>query len=981
MPRLQSSGPSLTGKKKSSKQKIKRSQNALAIAKHQAPERLKIQQSRLGEPVLDSPQRKRQNEDQDFDLESGNTNAKRRKVVGNTSYEGEFERESDSSGNEWAVGQVDDGNDSEIDSDAAMAESDNEGATIKGSVANAYNRKLPRNTIGSEFGDDEQQEIDLRENVGCVNTLIDESDSFGDEAVDLAAMLDESDDSKSLSQESTSSQVSGDGSDEHENIEALNNEEESMLSYSGDENEDDDAAKLASLRTLVSNMNDEDHKSRRSKLPVYAQEPTAPTQSTTQKLTIADLMSSADSKLRNSLKPLAYHNVKSTSARGGIPAKLDAPLPKRLQDRLNRVAAYEKSKETLNRWIETVKQNRRAEHLSFPLKDPNISAAQGSARLLPVSYSQPLTDLESTIQNIMADSGLTGANGKFEEDRLLAYEELKTNTIPLQQVQARRAELRRARGLLFREEIRAKRIKKIKSKTYRKVHRKERERNAQQEKDALIAAGVDASESEQERKDRRRAEERMGGRHRESRWAKGIKESGRAKWDEDARGGVTEMARREEELRRRIEGNAVSEDNDGIASSDSEDDGDADDIIKGSDNLSNERLQRLHKDADELESHAQGSKLASMDFMKKADHALQAQNKEDLKKLRRNLAGEESPSEEEAEGLGRKMFGPAIGKKFISTEAPPESRGGFDERQDSQLDDRDGFEKLGDREPEVIVDVPSHDNTDSAVAEQSFGDRRKEALRSSQEPVGEMDINPWLMPSKKGHNYGKGRAEDKHSKPIISNTQTADEKPSTKPKTTPEPLLKRTNKTGTSRKSVQFAATNASEEASDAEDSNETAEKAPFVLRNRDLVSKAFAGDEVVADFEAEKRATIEDEEEKIIDVTLPGWGSWTGEGIGKKQLKRNKGKIFTKQPGVAKEKRQDAKLDRVIINEKRAKKNGKYLASSLPHPFETMQQYQRSLRMPVGPEFSTKLSFLDATKPRILMKQGIIAPMAKPMI
>jgi len=58
---------------------------------------------------------------------------------------------------------------------------------------------------------------------------------------------------------------------------------------------------------------------------------------------------------------------------------------------------------------------------------------------------------------------------------------------------------------------------------------------------------------------------------------------------------------------------------------------------------------------------------------------------------------------------------------------------------------------------------------------------------------------------------------------------------------------------------------------------------------------------------------------------------------------------------------------------------NDRYLASQLPHPFESRQQYERSLRLPVGPEWSTKETFQDGTKPRVLMKQGIIAPMSKP--
>lgn len=89
----------------------------------------------------------------------------------------------------------------------------------------------------------------------------------------------------------------------------------------------------------------------------------------------------------------------------------------------------------------------------------------------------------------------------------------------------------------------------------------------------------------------------------------------------------------------------------------------------------------------------------------------------------------------------------------------------------------------------------------------------------------------------------------------------------------------------------------------------------------------------------------------------------------------------MTTIPGVDPLKRKDAKMEKVIVNERRVKKNAKYLASELPHPFESRAQYERSLRLPVGPEWTTKEVFQRATMPRVLMKQGVIAPMERPLI
>ena len=170
----------------------------------------------------------------------------------------------------------------------------------------------------------------------------------------------------------------------------------------------------------------------------------------------------------------------------------------------------------------------------------------------------------------------------------------------------------------------------------------------------------------------------------------------------------------------------------------------------------------------------------------------------------------------------------------------------------------------------------------------------------------------------------------------------------------------------------------------DSSDSEVEAEGdgATLDLTDNAAIAKAlFAGDETVErNFDKEKRKTIEDEGDRFIDNTLPGWGSWTGYGISKKEQRRKKGRLLTVVKGVPEEKRKDAKLERVIINEKTIKKNGKYLANELPHPFESRQQYERSLRLPIGPEWTTKSTFQDATKPRVLMKQGVIRPIARPM-
>ena len=975
------------------RRKAKRSLNALAIAEEQNPLRSKIRQHRLGQSEIEPTKRKRDKEGEHEEPDEGPKQVKRRKSGDKDKFDNELEEGSDSSGNEWVVGQVGEDDDTDLDSDEAMGESDEdkfEGFAFRGSSTTISKRKDRPRVSDMENQDVGLRDIDLRkdEDEDEDRSLDEEDDGLGDDAIDLAAMLDASDNSDDLPHGSGDSFDLQDHNSQNsdEDVEGGNisaGDEESMVSFSGEE-EPGDSAKLASLQALVSDMNERDQESIRTRPPADAQESTIPSDfglNSSRKLTVADMMPSiTDPRLRKSLKLLANPDAKNSNTRGGIPKKLDVPLPKRQQDRLDRTAAYEKSKETLKRWIDTVKHNRRAEHLSFPILDPNAVAAQGSQRLLPTSHSQPLTDLESTIQNILQDSGLAAPNGKSHEDQLQAFEELKTNKMPLEEVQARRAELRRTRELLFREEIRAKRIKKIKSKTYRKVHRKERERIAQQEKDALTAAGMEDSESEQELRDRRRAEERVGARHRESKWAKGVKESGRVRWDEDARGGVTEMARRGDELKRRIGGKNVAGNQDEDVSYESA--SEEDDEAENGDDKASGRLDRLYEKANGLDSDAQGSKLASMDFMKRAESARMARNDSDVEAIRRELAGEEIPSEEEStEGRGRQSFGPIKNKPSWAKTNHKEQKSDFEEREESDLGDEDFHKNPNDDDLEIVV------NTSKANPKAKPG--KKPLAKGAKQEVDQINSdqnmltneNPWLTDTKKASNGSKRRIQETDKGAIISNTVVRAKTASVEMPAKPRSAMKGAREAEKGHQGGELSRSVASASTIDHNQEDDEADSLPFVLRNQDLVRKAFAGDEVVADFTKEKQQTIKDDEEKIIDNTLPGWGSWTGAGISKKQEKRNKSKVLVKEPGIAKEKRQDSKLDRVIINEKRVKKNSKYLASNLPHPFETRQQYERSLRLPVGPEWTTKETLQSATKPRILMKQGVIKPMAKPMV
>ncbi|KAF2689956.1 Utp14-domain-containing protein, partial [Lentithecium fluviatile CBS 122367] len=953
------------------KKSQKRALDAFSIASHEHGDRARVRRNRLGESDVFSHRKRPHDEEDEEDEEEGESDVKKSKRRRGAD---DVDEGSDSEGNTWTMGHVDDDDDSDIDSDEAFGESDEEkfeGWTFRGSASNQKGRKpkKPRDVENTIAMEDSDMEIDLDEEESADGEEDEDEDGLGEDAIDLATALDQYEESEEERQRKTKKgkrDSAFDDSDEAPSeVGDLAADGASDLSSDEDEGEED---RRAQLTDLISSLVAEDEQNQPVRRKAETHESGTPSEfGVFRKVDLTSLKPKiADPEKKKALKLLQDDKP---SMRNDIARKLDAPLPKRQQDKLDRAVAIQKANETLERWTDTVKHNRRAEHLSFPLYQPQDGQRMGESRLLPTTAAAPANDLESTIQSILQQSGLS--NGKDDEEQIQKWEELQTNKLPLQEVAKRRAQLRRERELLFREEVRSKRIKKIKSKAYRRVHRKEREKILERERNARMADGVDISEDEREYNDRRRAEERMGAKHRESKWAKGINAIGRAAWDEDARDGVIEMARRSEELRRRIEGKEVRDEDEDASDISSEED--ADDDVDNDE----ERDQVLHRHLGRLKENpfsTDGSKLGSMAFMRKAEAARRARNDEDIERMRKELAGEESNSDdadENAARRGRRKFGPGTNAAIPAFRVDQSE---FEERAGSEDDDRN----------------EKGSSTNAMETTNKFPMDLPKPTRSRYTAVPKADAglqNPYLVKAKRSKRSRPEPDLVPQAHDMIAAAQVPAKAKKTKKRSRSEqptdhglagnPTISAADDDG-----WQTVAYQNQDEENDDNDLRPGDIDLNVVLRNQELTATAFAGDDVDKEFEDEKKATIAEEDEQIEKNVLPGWGSWAGEGLSKKAQRHNKGQVtYKRKEGIAPNKRKDAKLSKVIVNEKRVKANTKYLSSQLPFPFETKEQYERSLRLPKGQEWTTKKTFQDATKPRLLVKQGVIRPMHKPLV
>ncbi|PHH75545.1 hypothetical protein CDD80_2300 [Ophiocordyceps camponoti-rufipedis] len=886
--------------KKSKARSHKNALDAFGIALERFPSRqTKTPRARQLDAETESERKHGRNEDGGMEEEDVDDEPKRKKSKASSGAvrEDAGEHGSDSEGNEWMMGGLASGHeDSEIESDDAFGESDDDkfqGYTFRGS-------KPKKDETDDSEGDSDDEE----------------GETLGADAIDLATALDqfEEDDSEEpKGDEKSGSEESGD--DESE----VSGESESE---DGDEEADD--KQLEAMRGLVSEYAGEG-----------AEEGKAHQSGSKRKIGVGELglASIDDPILKRSVKLMTKE---AKEKRPGAAKKLDVPLPKRQQDRQDRAVAYEKTKETLDRWTETVKQNRRADHLIFPLPQNSATAGLDTTEMQTLTTKSATNELESTIMSIMDQSELSMQKQKQSKSKPQEFDDEGKLLSRKEAIKKRRMQ----REVMEREAKRAKRIKKIKSKAYHRVHRRQKERDEMAAKEAMEEAGEIDSEAEREAQDRRRALERVGQRHKESRWAKMGAKTKRAVWDDDFRQGLTEMARKDEELRRRKEGKkGDAEASDSDASSGSGDDSDDDD-----DDKLRRRLDKL--EAQGAEEPTSG--LMSMKFMQKAETARKKANDDLVRQIRRELDGEDetagSEGETEVKDVGRRRFG---GSGPVKTsrpvlDTPKRTARGEDTSRE------EGDAGLTTRDDEACEFVLSGEPASTAGA-WSRGEARRSKI--------------------------KGRVEELD---VVSTTLIAKEASKTNPKAK---ASNRTKSKPHDDASNQPPTHDSDTSSTSSSDTDTDTDPTPNPGSQHALLTRAFASDAIATAFALEKSATQAADADKTIDTTLPGWGSWVGDGVSERDKSRHRHRFLTHIPGVKMEERRDAKLDKVIINEKRVKKNDAYLASHLPHPFESREQYERSLRLPIGPEWLTKSSFTQSVKPRVLMKQGVIAPMSKPMV
>ncbi|WVW83447.1 hypothetical protein I302_105468 [Kwoniella bestiolae CBS 10118] len=666
-----------------------------------------------------------------------------------------------------------------------------------------------------------------------------------------------------------------------------------------------------------------------------------------QKLDLSSLISSHPSLSgASALLPSKSDNKTSTSIlKQGL---VSAPLPTVVQERLDREAAYEKTKEEGQKWAGVMKRVKEAEHLSFPLQPEQRGGVKSTNEVL--AGFKPGNKLESAVTALLNKANLTEDSMTKREDLALEAQEMT-----LEEIKERRDALRYQRELMFRAEAKAKRVAKIKSKTFRKLARKRAAKeNPDMDLEDLERLDPEAAAEQREKLERDRARERATLRHgaKTGRWARDV--GGDSAELEDRRRAKEEMLNMKEKLQRKIMGKDEGSDSE---SESEEESGEDEGIIKS---RAFDQLAALDaKNAADLETNGKAGKgLMQMAFMKKAQEREMKKVAETEAELRRDI----------------EMFG--------------EERGSDDDEDDDEEEERPSMLRVGGNEGRMVFSGPQGTSAPQEdLSPEPAPVKRPSALSRPREPTPPIDDplpdhNPWLTstssagPSRKRNalvGAANAKAEDKTTRALKRAVKGKDAELDDEKVEISLEAKSTVNGKGKNKKAAQPVSGDAGGNSSEDEDEElmPISGKGIKAFKQRDLVAQAFAGDNVVEEFAREKEKQVEMDAPKVEDTSLPGWGSWGGKGAKKK--KHVNPKFLVKTAGIEPTQRKDFSRSNVIITEKKDKKASQHLLQDLPYPYTSKEQYERSFNNPVGSEWNSRSGFQKGTLPRVVKKPGAI--------
>ncbi|KAK4413376.1 putative protein C57A7.06 [Sesamum alatum] len=667
------------------------------------------------------------------------------------------------------------------------------------------------------------------------------------------------------------------------------------------------------------------------------------------RISIQDLLDplhgkSGFSKLRKNLQRMNKKSVPTL-----------APLPKSEQERLERKAAYEHSKKDITKWEPLVKRNREAPTLYF---DEDVDLGFSTIGAIASEF-EPRTEFEKKIASLINQNEVVEAHKK-DGARLL-----ELNKISVEEVMDRQERLAKMRSLLFRHEMKAKRVKKIKSKTYHRLLKKERKKTAE----AALQMDPEAAKEHAMKQEFKRAEERMTLKHKNSsRWAKRILERGLQVQDEATREAFGEQLSRHAALTRKI--NSVKESS---SSDDSSDDYDSDDMLASPDEDAKSKLLMKAKEKTlkvlEGDEELPNSGVLSLPFMvrglKKRKEAADEEAKLALEEYESSLKQlEDQSASGSCEGgvsSGRRVFG--VPKKVVNETRKKVKSDNYYGNSDSEDD--------VETQEDIVIENNQNDKSlreadiDPSLLREEFEISHDSVFKSFQDAEDPEMKTTYEVAFLASDSWKKMRGSSDATKQTEASNHVRKSEITTRPMKHDQSFEENNDDCDTDSDGEMVDGILSSDPKSTYE-----------LPSQAELIQRAFAGDDVQEDFDKDKEAVLDEENpEPEKPVLLPGWGQWT-------HIQKKKGlpswmlaehDMAKKKRIESLKKRKDAHLSNVIISEKLDRKAEKLHTKTLPYPYTSKEVFEQSIRMPIGPEFNPATAIGALNRPEVVKKAGVI--------
>jgi U3 small nucleolar RNA-associated protein 14 len=775
----------------------------------------------------------------------------------------------------------------------------------------------------------------------------------------------------------------GDDDDEDdEDVTSGSDDSEGDDGDDGDEEEDDGGQYMLDLLNKLDSGNSHKHSDGTDKLS-EAQMASLPESEFSSSITKKGL--TLDNLMEGLQDTQGFTKLQKTFAKQG--QATPAPLAKVVADRTQRKIAYKDQSRQISAWTKAVQDNRQAETLDFKPKE-RLEVTRDSL----VDKFEPTTDFEKEVHQALEDAGQQDEEAILKAEEAALQDDLGANKLTMEEYKKRRGQLAQMRALLFYHEQKRHQMKKIKSKKYRRIRKKQRERMKEGELDAAIEDDADLANELKQKEEVSRIQERMTLAHKNtSKWAKRILKRGK-NVDVDTRRALSAQLKRGDDLRKKMMGDTQDSDHD-----------------SGDEDLVESARKVLADTSEDVDPTNGKAGLFKLSFMQKGIQKQRERAHEEARKLLSELESNERDDYDDAMGNDVEAESPKEKEKIASAKEMNEVlKKGELVASSLEFGNSNSIATSGN----IEIELPVNDEEDRDAAEES-SDTSKQAGALPSEHVSTLTISGVSSPKGASNEKQAGNSNKKRKKASSAPTQAANDEAEANPWMVPaeasatpsESAKKAKRKSGVSKSGIVDV--DGAVDILDAGESSDkgksditkttparntdAGEKKITMLSQEELVRRAFAGP---SDKEAEEEFQLEKERmashddptrksKKEDSKDVAGWGSWTGKGAMAapprwSKLPKKLQAPAKKEPEIRK--RKDDRKPNVILNEKRIKKTANsFMLGDIPYPYSSRAEYEQAMIGGVGKEWNVTSAYKNMTRPEILTRSGkMIQPISK---